>query len=126
MKPDDQPKEESIAGTDEFFKDHPVLPEEPPAPDNSATAPADSEMVSASNPPESSPLQDYVRELQAGKSSSRPMCMCDHWLPEVQKPRERRAPRLLTAIADKTPSKTFDLLQQISGSLLRQNLGQCR
>jgi hypothetical protein len=64
MQPTDQPKKETVAATDEFFKDQPVRPEEWPARDDSATPRTGYEAASARKPQDSPPLQDYVRELQ--------------------------------------------------------------
>jgi hypothetical protein len=64
MKPNDQPTDEIVAATDEFFKDQPVRPKEAPAPDDSPTPSVGSEAASVSKPQNSPPLQDYVRELQ--------------------------------------------------------------
>jgi hypothetical protein len=63
MRPNDQPTDEIVAATDEFFKDQPVRPKEAPAPDDSTTPSVGSEAASVSKP-QDSPLQDYVRELQ--------------------------------------------------------------
>ena len=64
MTPNGPPNEETVAATDEFFKNQPVRPEEPPVLDDSATPPQESEAAPASPSQDSSPLHDYVRELQ--------------------------------------------------------------
>jgi hypothetical protein len=66
-KKDDKPDEESLAATDEFFSQQPALPEPKVAKDSETTPspPADDQGERPLEPTvSSSPLEDYVREIQ--------------------------------------------------------------
>ena len=62
MSPDELPREETIAATDELFKEQAVPGQQPSGDVSQGEERTDPRLDEVEKPP--SPIQDYVRELQ--------------------------------------------------------------